>query len=130
MVRAGTVRACFSLVAAGLVAAFMLFGVGSGLGGTVAMGSTSVTGYEVVIFVIWCMPIVIYAAFVRSRLMAVSGGIALVVALLVALVALFRDTHSTAGIGLFTLPGLLNFVSTAVVGIDFAWRWRHSQRRY
>ncbi|HEV2123363.1 MAG TPA: hypothetical protein VGW38_11395 [Chloroflexota bacterium] len=128
--RAGTVRGLFSLVAAGLVAAFMLFGVGRGLGGTLATLGTSVTGYEVVIFVIWCIPVAIYAAFVRSRLVAVSGGIALVVALLVALVALFRDTHSTAGIGVFTLPGLLNFVSAAVVGLDFWWRWRHSQRRY
>lgn len=107
------IRIGLGAAATSVVAFFMLVGVD--LGGTI-------TGGNFVFFVIWCAPIVLYVVGVRSRLVSLIGGTALVVALLVLLLLLFRDTSSTAGIGVFALPLAIATATGLVVGAEALWR--------
>ncbi|MCA1703602.1 MAG: hypothetical protein LC808_10245 [Actinobacteria bacterium] len=72
----------------------------------------------------WALPLLLYIRAVTSRVASVAGGLALDLLLVWALVALFRDTHSTAGIGVLTLPMLLALVATLVAVLDLgSQRW-------
>ena len=66
----------------------------------------------------WAGPLWIYGCAVRTRPAAVGGGAVLVGATAAFLVAVFRDTHSTAGIGVVTVPMLLYPLAVGVLAID------------
>ncbi len=106
------VRLGMAVVGMGVVTVFVLF---VDLGGTVA---GSLNPFSAVVIAIWALPVVLYVVAVRSPVASVLGGLGLNAAMLVALVSLFRDTHSTAGIGLLTLPLLLALLAAAVGALD------------
>ncbi len=99
-------------VGVGVVTVFVLF---VDLGGTVA---GSISPFSAVVIGIWTLPCVLYVVAVRSWVASVLGGLAMNAAVLVALVSLFRDTHSTAGIGLLTLPFLLALLAALMGALD------------
>lgn len=101
-----------AVVGSVLVLAFFLF---VDLGGTV---SGTVHLASLVAATVWAGPFWIHARMVRTRTVALAGGVGLLVATTGCLVALFRDTHSTAGIGVGTFPVLLYPLATGVLAVD------------
>ncbi len=99
-------------VGVGVVTVFLLF---VDLGGTVA---GSLDPVNAIVIAIWALPFVVYVVAVRSSVASVLGGLGLNAAALIVLVSLFRDTHSTAGIGLLTLPMLLALLAALVAALD------------
>ena len=85
------------------------------LGGTVAGAPDPYFGLAALI---WSGPFLIYAASVRTRTIAVVGGLTLLTATAAFLIALFRDQGSTAGIGVMTIPLLLYPGSLLVLAVD------------
>ena len=100
--------------AAGSVLVFVFF-LFVDLGGTV---SGSVHPVLAAIALVWSGPFFLYGVLVRTRLVAVLGGTALLAATAGFLVALFRDQHSTAGLGLLTIPFWLYLGALVVLVVD------------
>lgn len=67
---------------------------------------------------LWAGPLWLYAGLVRTRPGALIGGGSLLAATTGFLVALFRTTGSTAGIGVFTIPMVLYPLAVAVLAVD------------
>jgi hypothetical protein len=95
-----------------LVLAFFLF---VDLGGPV---TGTVHAASLVAAVVWAGPFWVYARMVRTPAISLCGGAALLAATTALLVALFRDTHSTAGIGVATIPMFLYPLAAGVLAID------------
>ncbi len=106
------VRLGLAAVGVGVVTVFVLF---VDLGGTV---SGSLNPLSAFVIAIWALPFVLYVVGVRSSVASVLGGLGLNAAVLAALVSLFRNTHSTAGIGLLTLPLLLAVLAALMGALD------------
>ena len=95
-----------------VVAVFFLF---VDLGGTV---SGWLHPASAIVIAVWAAPFLLYVGAVRSGAASVLGGLGLDAALLWALISLFRDTHSTAGIGLFVIPMLIASLAALIVAVD------------
>lgn len=95
-----------------LAGAFFLF---VNLGGTVR---GTVHPASLVAAAVWAGPCWIYARIVRTRSIALAGGAGLLAATAGFLVSLFRNTHSTAGIGVITIPMLLYPLAVGMLAID------------
>jgi hypothetical protein len=108
------IRRAFAVAGLLLSAVFFLF---VDLGGTV---SGNFSPRAPMAIAIWMVPFVVYLLGVRSRHASLLGGLILLGASTWALVALFGDAHSTAGIGVITLPLLLTFLAAVVVSVDWA----------
>ena len=89
------------------------------LGGTV---TGNLSPRAAIAVAIWMVPFAVYLFGVRSRSASLVGGLILVGAVLWALIALFRDRQSTAGIGVITLPFLCTLVAGLVVAVDRGWK--------
>jgi len=103
-----------------LVLAFFLF---VDLGGTFT-GTVHAT--SLVAAVVWAGPFWVYARMVRTRAISLCGGAALLAATTALLVVLFRDTHSTAGIGIATIPMFLYPLTAGALAIDRLLFARHT----
>ncbi len=75
--------------------------------------------FSLVAAALWAGPFWLYAFLVRTRTGALITGAVLLAATTGFLVALFRTTHSTAGIGIFTIPTLLYPLGAVVLAIDW-----------
>lgn len=102
----------FATVGSAVNLAFFMF---VDLGGTV---SGMIHPLSPVAAAIWAGPFWIYAFLVRTRAGALIGGAGLLAATAGFLVAMFRSTGSTAGIGIFTLPMLLYPLAAALLAMD------------
>lgn len=70
------------------------------------------------------VPFAVYLLGVRTRVLSLAGGILLFAGSLWALIALFGNDGSTAGVGVLTLPFLLTVVAVLVVIADLHFRER------
>lgn len=102
-----------------LVLGFFLF---VDLGGTV---TGTVHPFSLVAAAIWAGPFWLYARLVRTRSGALLGGAVVLGATAAFLVPLFRNTHSTAGIGIITIPMLMYPIAAAVLAVDRLFAARH-----
>lgn len=102
------------VAAAGSVLALVFF-LFVDLGGTV---DGAVHPLSLVAAAVWAGPLWIYARLVRTRPAAVVGGAVLLGATAAFLVSLFRDTNSTAAIGVITIPILMYPLAAGVLAID------------
>lgn len=102
------------VAAAGSVLALVFF-LFVDLGGTV---DGAVHLLSLVAAAVWAGPLWIYARPVRTRPAAVVGGAVLLGATAAFLVSLFRDTNSTAAIGVITIPILMYPLAAGVLAID------------
>lgn len=93
------------------LAFFMFVDIGGTLSGIVHPASLFAAA-------VWAGPLWLYAGLVRTRAGALSGGVVLLAAITWFLVALFRSTGSTAGIGVFTIPMVLYPLAVAVLAVD------------
>ena len=100
------------------------FFLGADFGGTLA---GEVRRVNALAAAIWSVPFAVYVVAVRSHLVSVAGGTVLNVVSALALVALFRDTHSTAAFGVATLPFVLTLGVVFVALLDALCR-EHARR--
>ncbi|HEX2275088.1 MAG TPA: hypothetical protein VHG90_14560 [Acidimicrobiales bacterium] len=115
---ADRIRLAFAGVGVAVVSVFFLF---VDLGGTVEGSPSPLSAIPIAI---WALPLLLYVRAVTSRIASAAGGLALNALVVWALVALFRDTHSTSGIGVLTLPMLLGLVAALIVVLDsVSHRW-------
>jgi hypothetical protein len=67
----------------------------------------------------WLAPVAIYFLFVRTRFGIVAVGLGLLVSALLALRAVFDDTHSTAGLGMAFFPIYLALAIGAYLALEW-----------
>lgn len=124
MLSAKHVRLTLAGVGVVVVGVFFFF---VDLGGTVA---GSLHPARAIVIAMWAAPFLLYVGAVRSWVTSILGGLGLDAAVLLALILLFRDTHSTAGIGVLTLPMLIALLAATIVVVDFlCQRWRQRSTR-
>ena len=104
-----------AVVAAGGSAVVLVFFLFVDLGGTIE-GTAGPAA--LVVTAIWAGPLWIYARGVRTTAASVAGGAVLLATTVAFLVSVFRDTHSTAAIGLVTVPALTYPLAVAVLAVD------------
>lgn len=106
------VRPAVAAVGSAVALGFFMF---VDLGGTL---NGAIHPWSLFAAAIWAGPLWLYAGLVRTRAGALSGGLVLLAATTGFLIALFRSTGSTAGIGVFTLPMVLYPLAAAVLAAD------------
>lgn len=109
-------------VGSAVVLAFFLF---VDLGGTV---TGTLHPLSLLAAAFWAGPSWVCALVVRTRTAALLGGLVLTAVTTAFLVALFRDTHSTAGVGVLTIPVILYALAAAVLAVDRLASLRGSRR--
>lgn len=95
------------------------------LGGTV---SGSVHPASILLALWWIGPMAVVWFLAKEPATAAIGGVAYLCASVVALVAVFQDEHSTAAIGLLTIPTLFYLASAALIFAEWAMTTRREHR--
>lgn len=95
------------------VAFFVFVDLGGTVRGTRHPGSLAAAA-------LWAGPSWIHARCVRTPAVALAGGATLLAATVAALLAVFHDTHSTAGVGVVAFPILLYPLAGGVLAVDRA----------